>query len=223
MEFFLNYDGEFLVLGVLGMLLAILRRVVFGSVFREAASGGQKGKMLKTLTLKFEKSYEIKVGIYDRRVFVEKYLCQEKRLGIPILRWRRLPERWTGLILCVGVLEAVVLRRLGFPAGFYLDRLLASIAASAAVMTASLWFESDSLWEKSKVLLADYVSNTLYPRQVHEYESFEAATPVDTAGETAQEKQENLEEPVKTAQKGLKKEEEALFQEVLSDFFGLST
>ena len=77
------YYGEFLVLGIWGVMLALVRKVLFGRLCRDAALGnGGKGKMLRAMTLKFEKSYEVKVGIHDIPVFVKKYLCQEKKFGI---------------------------------------------------------------------------------------------------------------------------------------------
>lgn len=79
-----SYYGEFLALGIWGILLALVRRVLFGKLCKEAALGnGGKGKMLKAMTLKFEKSYELNVGVYDRAAFVGKYLCQEKSLASP--------------------------------------------------------------------------------------------------------------------------------------------
>lgn len=226
------YYGEFLVLGSWGMMLTLVRRVLFGKLCREAAlGGGGKGKMLKAMTLKFEKSYEVKVGIYDIPVFVQKYLCQEKKLGIRLGRWRRLPERWTGLILGIGFVEAMALRYLKYDGTFCLNRFLAAATAAVIVRIAVLWFESDSLWERMQVCLLDYVSNTLYPRQVHVYEGFEEAAETlpeaeKKAARKAALKPQKEEGPKsKEPQKGisLKKEEEQIFQEVLSDFLGSST
>ena len=226
------YYGEFLVLGVWGILLALVRRILFGELCRDAALGSNgKGKLLKAMTLKFEKSYEVKVGIFDMPVFVQKYLCQERKLGIRLGRWRRLPERWTGLILGVGFVEAMVLRYLKYDSGFVLNRFLASATMAALVWMAVLIFETDSLWEQTRVLLLDYVSNTLYPRQVHVYEGFEeeekAEQPVkETVKKTEKKAALKAEKPApKEPKKGivLKKEEEQIFQEVLSDFLGSST
>ena len=57
------YYGEFLVLGIWGLVLTLVRRILFGRLCRDAALGsGAKGKMLKAMTLKFEKSCEVNVG-----------------------------------------------------------------------------------------------------------------------------------------------------------------
>lgn len=236
------YYGEYLVLGIWGILQALVRRILFGRLCRDAALGsGGKGKMLRAMTLKFEKSYEVKVGIHDMRAFVQKYLCQEKKLGIPLGRWRRLPERWTGLILGVGFIQAMILKYLGYGTTLCLDEFLAAATAAALVRMAILWFETDSLWEQMQVYLIDYVANTLYPRQVHIYEGFEeeasgAAQEADAqkqvdpeaVSETAAMAEASGEAKKPTASKKrkgvlLKKEEEQLFEEVLSDFLGSST
>lgn len=218
------YYGEFIALGIWGIVLTLARRILFGELCKDAALGsGGKGKMLRAMTLKFEKSYEVKVGIYDIPVFVQKYLCQERKLGIRLGRWRRLPERWTGLILGVGFVESAILWYLERNAAWCLNRFLAAATAATMVRVAVLWFETDSLWERAQVCLLDYVSNTLYPRQVHIYEDFK---------ETEQEQalsQAEAAAPQKTAEnsenKGafLKKEEEQIFNEVLTDFLGSST
>ena len=219
-QFWLSYYGEFLVLGIWGTVLAAARRVLFGKLCREAALGSSgKGKMLRAMTLKFEKSYEVRVGIHDMAVFVKKYLCQEKKFGIRLGRWRKLPERWTGIILGIGFVEAMVLRYLGSEELFCLNRFLAAATAAAMVRVASLLMESESLWEQAQVYLLDYVANTLYPRQIHVYEGFGEETVPKGEEET-----KPLQEAVKE-KKGLvlEKEEEQLFQEVLSDFLGSST
>ena len=77
-----NY-AEFWFLGIWGVFLALSRRGIFGKLCREAAlGGGSKGKMLRQMTLKFEKSYEVHVEIHDITAFVKKYLYQEKRFGV---------------------------------------------------------------------------------------------------------------------------------------------
>ena len=157
------YYGEFLVLGIWGVMLALVRKVLFGRLCRDAALGnGGKGKMLRAMTLKFEKSYEVKVGIHDIPVFVKKYLCQEKKFGIRLGQWRQLPERWTGMVLGAGFVEAMALRYLGCDGVFCLNRFLAGMTAAAVIRVASLWFEAESLWEQAQVCLLDYVANPRY-------------------------------------------------------------
>lgn len=204
------YYGEFAVLGIWGIILVLARRIIFGSLSKSALlEGGEKSRMLRAMTLKFEKSYEVHVEIQDIPVFVKKYLCQEKRCGIRLLRWKRIPERWMEFIVGVGALEAVVLHFLGYPAGVCVDRLLASVGAAIVVRMAFLWFETDSLWEQAEVFLNDYVANTLYSRQVHVYETFEEP-----------EMEQQTDDQNKATTSALKKEEEKLFQEVMTEFLG---
>lgn len=219
------YYGEFLALGVWGIVLVLMRRILYGRLCKDAALGSNgKGKMLKAMTLKFEKSYEVRVGIHDIPVFVQKYLCQERKFGIRLVQWRRLPERWTGLILGIGFVEAVTLRFLKYDGTFCLNRFLAAATAAVVVRVAALWFETDSLWERTRVCLLDYVSNTLYPRQIHVYEGFGEESKI-VKNVTERVKNEQPIPKAKDAEKGivLEKEEEIIFQEVLSDFLGSST
>ena len=73
------YYGEFLVLGVWGIVLALARRILFGELCKDAALGsGGKGRMLKAMTLKFEKSYELNVGIYDRPASCKSIYARRK-------------------------------------------------------------------------------------------------------------------------------------------------
>ena len=228
--------GEFQALGVWGILLALVRRVLFGELCRDAALGsGGKGRMLKAMTLKFNKSGEVKVGIHDIPVFVQKYLCQETKFGISLGRWRRLPERWTGMILGLGFLEAVALWHLNYNWTFAMNRFLSAATAAVLVALAALLLESDSLWEQTQILLLDYVSNTLYPRQFHVYEGFaEEETVLNPESKKKEDVSVDKPEGTKTEavsppeekkpKRGLvlDKEEEEIFQEVLSDFLGSS-
>ena len=209
-----SYYGEFAALGIWGIFLVLARSILFGKLKKSALlEGGEKSRMLRAMTLKFEKSHEIHVEIQDIPVFVKKYLYQEKGLGIRLLRWRRLPERWTKLILGVGILEAVILYFLGYSSSVCVDRLVASIGAATVVWMALIWFEADSLWEQTEVFLTDYVANTLCPRQNHVYEQFDEVKP-DTG---------DLENEKTLKPLVLKEEEEKLFQEVLTEFLGSST
>lgn len=80
----LQNGGEFILLGIWGILLAVCRRRVFRSVCREAAlEGGEKGRMLRAMTLKFQKSYEVHVEISDRDIFcAEIYLSGKADEGV---------------------------------------------------------------------------------------------------------------------------------------------
>lgn len=170
------------------------------------------------MTLKFEKSHEVHVEIMDIPMFVQKYLSQERRMGVRLFRWRRLPERWTGLIAGVGFLEAAVFHYLGYGTAFCMDRFLMGLAAAVMVRMGILWFETDSLWEQAVICFQDYIANTLKPRQHHIYEAFEQPAKEEPAAEgKATEKPEHKKEPA------LNQEEEKLFQEMLTDFLGSST
>ena len=214
-----NHYAEFWFMGAWGLVLALTRRCVFGRLCREAALGsGSKGKMLRQMTLKFEKSRELRVEIQDVSVFVRKYLYQEKRFGVRLAAWKGLPERWTHLILCAGIAEALVLYFSGADPLACTDRAMAAALATAAVRAAALIFESESLWVRAENSLTDYAANTLYPRQHHEYEDFrqetqeEAAAPLPAEGKApGQERREPGQGLV------LETEEKKLFQEVLSE------
>lgn len=69
---------------------------------------------------------------------------------------------------------------------------------------------------RRKSSLNDYVANTLYPRQMHVYETFEEP---DTAEKTDAARQKLVPEN-KSRTPVLKKEEEQLFQEVMTEFLG---
>ncbi len=264
-DIWFSYYGECITLCAWGILLVLVRRVLFGRLYKDAVLGcSGKGAMVRQMTLKFEKSYELKVGIPDRKTFVKKYMCHEKRFGIRLIRWRSLPERWSGLILCAGFVEAVLLSFLEYRASVCINRFLAAAAAAALVRTAILWFEADSLWELSEICLLDYVSNSLYPRQMHSYEGFEpeAAQPVTAVSaesvqeaddeaarqsemtekkaraETEKKIRAETEEKAVAAQppadkekkeaknledRLLKREEEQIFQEVITKLFGQPT
>ncbi len=131
----LQNGGEFILLGIWGILLAVCRRRVFRSVCREAAlEGGEKGRMLRAMTLKFQKSYEVHVEISDRDTFVRKYICQEKRMRVSLPRWRYLPERLAGIILCVGAVEVALLDWLGYGQGLTWQRGTMALGTAAVVL-----------------------------------------------------------------------------------------
>ncbi|MCD8248923.1 MAG: hypothetical protein LUC60_03575 [Lachnospiraceae bacterium] len=214
-QLWLNY-GEFAALGVWGILLATLRRILFGRLCRDAVIEGNGGSpMRRAMALRYEKSAELGVEIRDASVFVRKYLCLEQRLRVRLPRWRTLPERWAGLVLGTGILEAVALHYLGYGTVFCVDRFLAAVAAFALVRMACLWLESESLWEQAAVCFVDYAANTLAPRKQHVRDVFEE--------KDVEEEQAVQEAPEEKQRFTPTKEEEQLFQEVLTELLSSST
>jgi len=215
--------GEFALLGGWGILLVLMRRIVFGRLCKESVTEGNgTSRMRKAMTLKFEKSHEVHVEIMDIPIFVQKYLSQERRLGVRLFRWKRLPERWAGLMVGIGFLEGVVFHYLGYETVFCMDRFLMGVSAAIVVWMAILWFETDSLWEQAVICFQDYIANSLQPRQHHVYETFEEPTAEIQKAEEKTAKAMNG----KSGQKkepALNQEEEKLFQEMLTDFLGSST
>ena len=121
--------------------------------------------------------------------------------------------------------EGIILYFLGNDPLLCVNRLLAALLSVSAVRIAALVFESDSLWIRAENSLTDYVANTLYPRQHHEYEGFEEeAEPVQ---KNASDKviaegvpETNVSDPVHDEPEKpivLEKEEKKIFQEVLSE------
>ena len=96
--------------------------------------------------------------------------------------------------------------------------------------------EVDSLWEQIHILLLDYVSNTLYPRQIHVYEAFEEETDAANSfakgikGQCGEKRNRQMGRSMMRRRRlpkecrgypiNSQKEEEKIFQEVLSDFLG---
>ena len=126
---------------------------------------------------------------------------------------------------------------LGYGQGLTWQRGTMALGCAAAVLGLSLLLEVDSLWEQIHILLLDYVSNTLYPRQIHVYEAFAEETDASNSfaegikgqrcekekladGQVNDEAQKTAPKNATTIPLTLKKEEEKLFQEVLSDFLG---
>ena len=61
-----SYYGEFAVLGIWGIILVLARRMIFGKLSKNALlDGGEKSRMIRAMTLKFEKSYEVHVEISE--------------------------------------------------------------------------------------------------------------------------------------------------------------
>lgn len=217
MEAILRMYGELLLLTGLGAVLVLLRRMIFSKLAKEAAEGNQTSRMRKAMTLKFQKSYELHVEITNIPIFVRKYLCQERRFGISLLRWRSLPERWSGITLGTGILEAVFLYGTGMDPAVCAERLLAAGAGAVLIGMMTLLLETESLWEQTNILLIDHVANSLYPRATHVYETFEEQeTETPLQAESSGRKTEVSEK------KPLDRDEEKLFQEVLAELLGSS-
>ena len=100
----LQNGGEFILLGIWGILLAVCRRRVFRSVCREAAlEGGEKGRMLRAMTLKFQKSYEVHEGVAAQMEISSGAPCRNHSLcGSSRGGTAGLARIWTGTYVAAG-------------------------------------------------------------------------------------------------------------------------
>ena len=61
------------------------------------------------------------------------------RVSLP--RWRYLPERWAGIILCVGAVEVALLDWLGYGQGLTWQRGTMALGSAAVVLGLALLLE----------------------------------------------------------------------------------
>lgn len=159
--------GGLCILGLLSklVLLADYRRLV-----KEAEHMGQsRNKLMKNMRLRFEASYQVKLGVYNVDTFVDKYVYSHKCLGISLYTWENIGGQL--MILC-GLLSI-------FASGgaYFLncgqDVILSTIAVGGIsvllLLSAEVLFNIPVKRMLLRIHIKDYLENTLKAKYENEY------------------------------------------------------
>lgn len=170
-EFIRQYGAVYVtaVLCVLEILMKGMLSHTYKRLIHAASDMGRSDhKLMKTLRMKFDTCYKLKIGVTDVDVFIEKYLQHYRALGLRLRTWESVSNLCMLLSMICGLGGAVCAM------GFGLDRWLVFVSLFAGVFGNGLILVFDCLYEipnKRNLLrvdMLDFLENVYKPRLENE-------------------------------------------------------
>lgn len=227
MELLMNNKIVWSIVGIclFDVLAKVMLRHTYQRLLRAAADiGRSEHRLMKMLRMKFDTCYQLKIGVPNVSLFVEKYLRHYRVLGIPMKSWESITNLCIVLVMSASVgngLLAMMQQQSGEQVFF---PLLAGVIGTSFLLLVDVLWNMENCFEMLRVDITDYLENICKPRL--ENETFHPA-------EVKQYQEEYFEEPDKVVNLKAKKkedlvassiqfteEEEEVIREVIHEYLG---
>lgn len=157
----------YVILGM-GFFCASLKLAVNGMYRKLIREAGQMGKsdhpLMKMLLKKFEACYQLKMGVENVEIFVDKYLNSYKRAGIHLYAWEIVSDTVFGITLLASIVVNLYIVGIEADRGTVLVFLLGGIVVCGFILLEDMLL---NLRFKRRVLMVeilDYLENVYKPR-----------------------------------------------------------
>lgn len=169
---FMNHYG--IVYGVLLICaLEVLLKGILSHTYRRlirAAKdmGRSEHRLMKSLRVKFEACYRLKIGVPNVNIFVEKYLRHYRVLGLHLRTWEALCNQCM-LLTMMGSLGGGILAMIkGLEQGVIFSSLFAGILGNGVILLFDGIYGVHNKRELLRVDMMDFLENIYKPRLENE-------------------------------------------------------
>lgn len=215
------------VIAGLGGLCAVLRLIVNGIYRRLIQEAGQMGKsghpLMKMLLKKFEACYQLKMGVENVEIFVDKYLNCYKTAGVHLYTWEIAGDAVFGMTLLASLLANLYITMAGYDRRTVLEFLLGGIAVCGILILEDVLLNVRFKRRRLMVEIRDYLENIYKPRL--ENQVFRSEEMEEYHREYFEEERAQLDELLAMKQADepqlkiqFTEEEEAIIEEVLKEY-----
>lgn len=208
---------------VKAMLHRTYRRLV-----KAAANMGQSGhRLMKSLRVKFDTCYQLKIGVPNVEIFVEKYLRHYRVLGLHIRTWESICHFCMIMAMFISLGGGIFTMFLGLPEPVVFAGLSSGIAANGLILLFDCLYGIENKRELLRVDMMDFLENIYKPRLENETFHSQMLSEYqqeyfDEADRDAKVVNFNVHEKAKTPDYGIEftKEEEEVIREVIREYMG---
>ena len=152
----------------LGGTCVIIKLGVNGMYRKLVRAAGQMGKsehpLMKMLLKKFETCYQLKMGVENVEVFVDKYLNSYKKAGIHLYTWEILGEVLFGITLLTSLLSNLYITVMEYDRRTVISFLLIGIAMCGLIILEDIILNVRFKRQQLMVEIRDYLENIYKPR-----------------------------------------------------------
>lgn len=223
--------GLYVIIG-LGVICLLFKSVVSHMYVRLIKEAGRMGKsehrLMKMLLTKFETCYQLKMGVENVEIFVDKYLNAFRICGIHLSTWEVAGDVIFGITLLLSLLANLYITIMQYDRRVMMIFLLVGIAVCGIVILEDMILNLRFKKKRLMVEIQDYLENIYKPRlenQIFHGEEMEKYHREYFDEERAQleellsdAKEEETTDPEPIFRIEFTKEEEAVIQEVLKEY-----
>ena len=172
-------DVMYVIIGF-GFLCFVIKLFVSRMYRRLIRAAGQMGKsehpLMKMLLKKFETCYQLKMGVENVEIFVDKYLNSYRAAGVHLYTWEVLGDVMFGITLLTSLLANLYIAVLDSDRRIMMEFLFVGIAICGIIILEDICLNLRFRRKRLLVEVRDYLENIYKPRlenQVFKHEEME--------------------------------------------------
>lgn len=147
-----------------GMLSHTYRRLI-----RAAEDMGRSDhRLMKSLRMKFDTFYRLKIGVADVNIFVERYLQHYRVLGLRLRTWESVGNLCMLLSMITGLGGAVCAMAMELDRTAVFSSLFAGIFGNGLILAFDCLYEIQNKRELLRIDMMDFLANIYKPRLENE-------------------------------------------------------
>lgn len=225
---------QIVVMGVAGVcllyfLVKLALRHTYKRLLKAARDmGHSQHRLMKTLCKKFDTCYQLKIGVPNVSLFVEKYLRHYRVLGIHLKTWENVTNLCVVFVMVSSMGSGIWAMMHDMPSATVFFQLLSGVIGTGLLLLLDYIWNTGNQWDLLVVDITDYLENickprmeneTFHPLEVEQYRREYFEEDGDALGKVV-----NLvpkEKDMVTAEDiAFTKEEENVIREVIQEYLG---
>ena len=167
-------QGQYVVAGVAGICLLyffvkLMLRHTYKRMLKAARDMGHSNhKLMKTLVMKFNTCYQLKIGVPNVSLFVQKYLRHYRLMGIHLKTWENFTSLCVVMVMVSSMGSGIWAMMKEMPSGTVFLQLLTGVLGTGLLLLTDYLWNTGNQWELLVVDMTDYLENICKPRLENE-------------------------------------------------------
>lgn len=172
MEIFMQKNGILYVVAALCILSVLSKAILHRTYKRLLTAAKDMGKtehrLMKTLRVRFDTCYQLKIGVPNVSVFVDKNLGHYKVFGTPLYKLDNFSGMCMILAMLGGISGGICAMYMGMDGNIVYPALCSGVIGNGIILIFDHIFANSDLRELLRVDVMDYLENIYKPRLENE-------------------------------------------------------
>ena len=217
------------VICLVSLFVKLMLRHTYKRLLRAASDiGHSRHRLMKNICMRFEACYQLKIGVPNVPLFVEKYLRHYRVFGVHMKAWEHIYMLCVILVMAGSMANSIWNMMQGGGSTEVFLPLLTGIIGTGVLLFMDFMWNTEEQWKLLQIDITDYLENVCKPRleneiyhpaelQNYQKEYFDEADKVVNFEQKQAEK--NGEQPT-VPEINFTEEEEKVIREVIHEYLG---
>lgn len=153
----------------LGIVVKLMIHHTYQRLLRAASDIGHSNhRLMKVLCMKFETCYQLKIGVPNVSLFVEKYLRHYRVFGINMKTWEHVNMISVILVMVCSMGTSIWGMMTGAKSTQVFLPLLIGVVGTGFLLFIDFTWNTENQWKMLQVDITDYLENVCKPRLENE-------------------------------------------------------